>query len=229
MKRKRLVAGIVVLILIAVFNSSHAMPPDKRVVKTADGVIIYPDRNLSGNVAAVRLQVISDKIIRVVAAASKEIAEKKSLITVYTATSKNWTLTEGSDKVVIKTPILTAMVVINTGAVSFTDKDGKAILKEKEVNGREMTPSIFDGQKSYGLSQTFTTSDDDAYYGLGQHQDDLFNYKGQQVNLFQNNTEVGVPFLVSKKKLWYPMGQLFSHQNWRYTFLSPTFFFQIIF
>src|SRR6185312_3064778 len=43
------------------------------------------------------------------------------------------------------------------------------------------------------------------FYGLGQHQDGLVNYKGHQVNLFQNNTEVAIPFLVSSRNygiLW---------------------------
>ncbi|MGZ5247900.1 MAG: TIM-barrel domain-containing protein, partial [Flavitalea sp.] len=46
---------------------------------------------------------------------------------------------------------------------------------------------------------------DDAIYGLGQHQDGVFNYRGEQVNFFQNNTEVAVPFMVSVKNygvLW---------------------------
>jgi alpha-D-xyloside xylohydrolase len=38
---------------------------------------------------------------------------------------------------------------------------------------------------------------DDAWYGLGQHQDGIMNYRGQQVSFFQNNTEVAIPFLVS--------------------------------
>ena len=40
---------------------------------------------------------------------------------------------------------------------------------------------------------------------LGQHQDGIMNYKGQQVTFFQNNTEVAVPFLISSKNygiLW---------------------------
>lgn len=64
---------------------------------------------------------------------------------------------------------------------------------------------MFEGQRSYHIEQSFQTTGDDAYYGLGQHQDDVFNYKGQQVKFFQNNTEVAVPFLVSNKNygiLW---------------------------
>ena len=54
-------------------------------------------------------------------------------------------------------------------------------------------------------TQTFQSTSDDAWYGLGQHQDGVMNYRGQQVTFFQNNTEVAIPFLVSNKNygiLW---------------------------
>ena len=81
----------------------------------------------------------------------------------------------------------------------------KRSLPKSKRAGRQFHPAIFEGKRSFNLVQTFQTSVDDSYYGLGQHQDGLFNYKGEQVNLFQNNTEVGIPFLISNKNygiLW---------------------------
>src|SRR5690606_4112489 len=63
----------------------------------------------------------------------------------------------------------------------------------------------FDGEPFYNIRQTFVTTPDDALYGLGQHQDGIVNYRNNQVYLFQNNTEVAVPLLVSSKNygiLW---------------------------
>ena len=71
--------------------------------------------------------------------------------------------------------------------------------------GRDIKETVYEGERSYIISQTFQTTADDAYYGLGQHQDGLINYKSYQENLFQNNTEIAVPFLISKKNygiLW---------------------------
>ena len=39
----------------------------------------------------------------------------------------------------------------------------------------------------------------EAFYGLGQHQSGLFNYRGSTVELGQNNTDVAIPLLVSSK------------------------------
>ncbi len=196
------------ILLYAVFviiNHAEAKSPRKPVQETNDGVIVYPEFNLSGNTKAVKLQVVSDRIIRVIASPAEELPPVKSLITVYGPAVKNWTLMEKADRVILKTPALTATVLLSTGAVSFADKTGKLLLAERQHSGRSFSPAVFEGQQSYGITQVFETTADDAYYGLGQHQAGQYNYKGQQVFLFQNNTEVAIPFLVSRKNygiLW---------------------------
>ncbi|MCU7550176.1 DUF5110 domain-containing protein [Chitinophagaceae bacterium LB-8] len=190
---------------LSFFTNKAFAAPDP-FIKTPDGIIVYTDSLVTGNSKAVKLEVVSDYIIRVLAAPGKELASSKSLITVYRRNpSLVWTTTSDKEKVTLKTKALTAVVQLKTGAVTFFDAAGKKILAEKGIGGRSFEPIIVEGQRSYSIKQTFQTAADDAYYGLGQHQDDVFNYKGQQVFLFQNNTEVGVPFLVSNKNyglLW---------------------------
>ncbi|MBO9155202.1 TIM-barrel domain-containing protein [Chitinophaga sp. GCM10012297] len=176
-----------------------------KFIREKDGVTVFPETYLSGNARAVKLQVITDNIIRVMASPGKEIPGRKSLITVYSPPSADFTLTESTDKVTVQTSSLTATVTLATGAVVFTDKNGRPLLAERPHNGRNLQPAVFEGQSVYGITQTFETTDGDAYYGLGQHQDDIFNYHHRQVFLFQNNTEVAVPFLISRKNygiLW---------------------------
>ncbi|NJM26817.1 MAG: alpha-xylosidase, partial [Bacteroidia bacterium] len=55
------------------------------------------------------------------------------------------------------------------------------------------------------MRQQFLSPADEAFYGLGQHQQDVINFKGQDVTLLQNNSEVAVPFVLSSKSygiLW---------------------------
>ena len=192
--------------LFTITVKSFADTTDARFIKTADGIIVYPSKHLSGNAAMVRLQVMGDNIIRVLASPGTEQPAVKSLIIVDPQQgSKNWQVTETKERVLLKMPLLSASVFLSTGAVSFSDAGGKSILAERQYQGREIKPAVFEGEAAYSISQTFETSSDDSYYGLGQHQDDVFNYKGQQVFLFQNNTEVAIPFLVSSKNygvLW---------------------------
>lgn len=196
---------ILVYLFFALLNRVHANPIFKSVEKTKDGVIIYPDLNFSGNTRALRLQVVNDKIIRVTASPTTIFVDTKSLITVYNSFSKNWTFTQKGDKLILKTPAITAIVLLSTGAVSFIGKARNPVLKERQYNGRLFSPAVFEGENSNGITQTFQTTSNDSYYGLGQHQSDQFNYKGQQVFMFQNNTEVAIPFLISNKNysiLW---------------------------
>ena len=63
----------------------------KKFLKTDDGIIVYPDAELSGNTKAVKLQVVADNIIRVTASPLDKFSDKKSLITVYvTLTNAKW-------------------------------------------------------------------------------------------------------------------------------------------
>lgn len=173
-------------------------------VKTSDGVIVHPDAAFSGNAKEVQLKVIADNIIRIVAVVDKELQPLQSLIVNGGNTVATFDVTSTRQSVALKTSKLTAVVNLQTGAVSFFDASGKPIVGEKEM-GRSIQSQVFEGEKLYSIRQDFTTSPDDAWYGLGQHQDALMNYKTYQVQLFQNNTEVAVPFLVSKKNygiLW---------------------------
>ena len=185
-------------------NVLLAEPPS--FIQTKDGVIIYTDPMFTGTSNTVKLEVIADNIIRVIAAPEKEIVSTQSLITVYSKRDDvKWNVVPSKDSLTLKTNSLTAIVNLKTGAVSFFDAKGNKIINEKPITGRSFQPAVFDGKRYYNVTQTFQSTPDDAWYGLGQHQDGIINYKGQQVNFFQNNTEVAIPFLVSSKNygiLW---------------------------
>jgi alpha-D-xyloside xylohydrolase len=51
----------------------------------------------------------------------------------------------------------------------------------------------------YRVSDRFTLPASEAIYGLGQHQDGVFNYRGSLVELAQINTDVAIPLLLSTK------------------------------
>jgi alpha-D-xyloside xylohydrolase len=55
----------------------------------------------------------------------------------------------------------------------------------------EQTFHALDVFKVYGLEE--------AFYGLGQHQAGVFNYRGESVDLSQENTNIAIPFFTSSK------------------------------
>ena len=57
----------------------------------------------------------------------------------------------------------------------------------------------------YTFRQVFDSPEDEAFFGLGQHQSDEWNYKGKNEVLYQYNTKVSIPFVISNKNygiLW---------------------------
>jgi alpha-D-xyloside xylohydrolase len=182
-------------------------PPAGVFTRTPDGIVVYPDSRFSDHTAAVRLEVVTDNIIRVLSNPRGEpsLQTASLIITSHPDPAARWELAQNDSEVVLTTHLLRATVNLSTGAVRFADVSGRPITAEKAIGGRSFEPAVFEGQPSWHIRETFETQPDEALYGLGQHQDGLVNYKGYRVDLFQNNTEVAVPFLLSSKNygiLW---------------------------
>lgn len=179
---------------------------DSPYMKTEDGVLVSIKQSDALAVRNIRLQVVTDDIIRLTASPDKKFPAKKSLISVFGETKKEgWEVTEEEGNVVLKTASIRASVSLTTGEVRFADLDGNILLAENEGGGKTFSDIEVDGKKSYTIRQLFESPDDEAFYGLGQHQSDEFNYKGKNEVLFQYNTKVSVPFVVSSKNyglLW---------------------------
>ncbi|MDR2057617.1 MAG: DUF4968 domain-containing protein [Dysgonamonadaceae bacterium] len=199
MKRLNFLIGFGLYLLITACGS----PP---VQKLPDGVVVRPSNRTTNGVRQVRLQVITDDIIHVTATPDKHFPEEKSLIAVYPDTkTQGWDIKEAKDQVVLQTATLKALISKKTGEICFTDLQDNIILQEKKEGGKSFEPVSIDERQAYTLRQIFESPGDEAFYGLGQHQSDEFNYKGKSEVLYQYNTKVSVPFFVSNKNyalLW---------------------------
>jgi alpha-D-xyloside xylohydrolase len=173
--------------------------------KITDGVVVYPSNKVSNGAQAVKIQVVSDKIIHITAAPADTFSTVKSIMAIEKERpAVKWDLMQKSDTLVLTTSALRVMVLLKTGEVTFADTLGNPILTES-TNGKKMEPVTLDEVKTYHVRQVFESSDDEAFYGLGQHQHGYMNLKGKDVDLTQFNTCVAIPFLVSSKNygiLW---------------------------
>ncbi len=165
-----------------------------------NSVVVQLNQIKSTDAALVKLEVVSDDIIRVVATPDKEFSGRKSLIIV-PQKNKNVTydVTTENNEVIISTSKIRAKVSSLTGKVSFFDLDGNALLQEDKAESKKFTPISVEGTSGYTFEQVFESPEDEAFYGLGQHQSDEWNYKGKNEILYQYNTKVSVPFVVSNK------------------------------
>ena len=95
------------------------------------------------------------------------------------------------------------------GNITFTDKAGKTLLAEAP-GSRSFEPAEVQGEKTNHIRQQWLADPAEALFGMGQHQFGLVNIKGYDFDLWQHNTEIAVPFLVSSKGY----GILWDNNSW---------------
>ncbi len=167
----------------------------------------------------IRLQVVNDKIVRVQATAEQSFKDKQSLIIVPQTSKANYKVEEQGDNLVVTTAAMRAVLNEATGHIAFYDLKGNVLLNEVAQGGKNFKPftvpdyemgvdiaKVKEEQKhGWSWNAVFDSPDNEAFYGLGQHQSEELNMKGKNEDLFQYNTKVSVPFVVSNKNygiLW---------------------------
>jgi alpha-D-xyloside xylohydrolase len=175
---------------------AHAAPSaSTHVQKLSDGVIVQWD----GTPQKVRLKWVSDTIVHVTVSPNGRFDDlPPSLMAVKTGGYANFTVSEDANNVLVKTAAFSAKVSWHDGTLSFADAHGNTVLAE-HAGGRTFTPETIQGKPFYAIRQRFDSPNDEAFYGLGQHQNRQMNYKGEDVELAQHNMDVGIPFVVSTR------------------------------
>lgn len=167
----------------------------------------------------IRLQIVSDRIIRVQATAEQSFRNKQSLIIVPQTSKTNYKVEEQGDHLIITTAAMRAVLNEATGQITFYDLKGNVLLNEVAQGGKTFKPfTVPDREIGVNIAKVpeeqkhgwswhalFESPDNEAFYGLGQHQSEELNMKGKNEDLFQYNTKVSVPFVISNKNygiLW---------------------------
>ena len=211
--------NIIKTLMVGAFSMTALAMAAAEVQQNGNKVTVKPD---GGQAKVICLEVMNDNIIRVRATSESVLPVKKPslMIVPQTAPAKNtYTVSEDEQSVKVKAKNVTAVVNKATGAIVFFDATGKQLLKEAKdgkkfqnftVPEREYGVRNIGGvteEMKHGLTwqMLFDSPSDEAFYGLGQHQSEEFNMKGKNEDLFQYNTKVSIPFVLSNKNygiLW---------------------------
>ena len=189
------------------------------VKQAGNQVIITPD---AGAARTLCMEVINDHIIRVRATSKDALPQKPQslmIINQKVPAKTAYNISDEGQTVVVKAKGVKAVVDKQSGEVTFYDARGRLLLKEAQ-NGKRFKDFTVP-EREYGIKggtqlteemkhgltwqMLFDSPDDESFYGLGQHQSEEFNMKGKNEDLFQYNTKVSVPFVVSNKNyglLW---------------------------
>lgn len=197
--------AFLLLIVLAGCHSEYSKKGDTVTVRVQDAP--------AGSPQQVQLQVLGEKIIRVNAEEaaletgafpaepfsgedgndSGARAVRKSLVVLPQNTRTKYKVTVENGTVTVRTSEIAATVSPG-GGISFFGKDGSPLLqngsiclKQKEVEGKA----------GYEVRTLFDSPEGESFYGLGQHQTGEFDRKGTDEELYQYNTKISIPFIVS--------------------------------
>ncbi|WP_315817316.1 alpha-glucosidase domain-containing protein [Paraflavitalea speifideaquila] len=105
---------VVCLLSVTTLPAHHIPPGDYS--KLEDGILVHVKRKLTNGVCLVRLQAITDHIIRVTASPVDSISNTPSLVVVVKKRIPvKWTVKEEKDQVTLITPALQAVISLVTG------------------------------------------------------------------------------------------------------------------
>lgn len=171
-----------------------------------NGIVIELEQRRATDPRLLKIEVLADDIIHVVAAPGDAFSTRPSLVVERTDWAPvDWLRVDDGRTTTITTPKLRVTVDRETGALTFYDANGDVLLREQAGGGKTITPAEVLGEQTYHVRQVFDAAPGEAFYGLGQHQNGLMNYRGHDVDLWQENMVAVVPFLVSSKRygiLW---------------------------
>ena len=189
----RVALATVALLVSGTTHSYCASSEIRSLERNANGATLYADGG------ALRISVCSDRIVHVVASPAREIPAAIVPAVIGECNDTQFTLRSDKAKISVRTGALEVSVDRATGAVRFLSPDGKAILSEPVSGGRKLTPETIQGVSTFQVQQAFLSPNDEALYGLGQHQEGIFNLRELPLRLQQANTNISIPVLLSTK------------------------------
>ena len=146
-----------------------------------------------------RIEACGDRVVHVVASRTSEIPTPKVPVVTQPCQANNVQVHIGKTEAKLSTAVLTVTVDTASGAIHFLSPDDKTLLTEPNQGGKSFdVPSVFE-TKTWRVQQTFLSPSDEALYGLGQHQEGIFNFREVPLRLAQANTNISIPFLLSSK------------------------------
>jgi alpha-D-xyloside xylohydrolase len=165
--------------------------PVKEAAAQPDGLLLTLETGY------LRFQVNTDSIVHVVYSIEKKPAHHEDFLIIKKAWPKAEFTVHAEDPktVTLSTSLLKIEVSRADSSIVFYDAAGHKLTQETT---RTLTPTVVNGEKTYH-SERFVNMWDtqEAFYGLGQHQGGVWNYRGETVDLSQDNTNISIPLLLS--------------------------------
>jgi len=190
----RIKPAVVTFSLLALVSTAAAqwnpLNPVKSQEKQTDGVLLRMQTGL------LRLQVCSDSIVRILYTPTSSFPKVKQYAVIKTSwPATRFSLESTGKDVTLNTSQLKVTVARKDGAIVFMDSAGNKLMQSSD---RRMSPVVVNGERTYRAEEFITTwGSPEGFFGLGQHQAGVWNYRGESVDISQDNSNISIPMLLS--------------------------------
>ncbi len=186
---------LTVLLVTLVVDRASAQWGEKNPVTALEqkaGAVLFHMKQ-----GTLRVWPCSESVVRVTYSPIQSFPDRPD----YVVTKHSWPplqfqLQQADADVTVSTSALRLVVNREDGSITFFDSAGQLL---HEAN-RWLTRVTVNGEHTY-RSESFINvyGSPEAFYGLGQHQAGVWNYRGESVDVSQENTNIAVPVLISSK------------------------------
>jgi len=195
---RRFFVPFLIALLICLFSATAvqaqwtALNPVRTIRQEADGVLF------TMGTGSLKVQVCSDSVIRVLYSPTALFPKQADfVVTKQNWAATQWTMNSTDDAVTLTTSLLKVTVTRKDGAIAYGELNGDPLVEE---SSRRLTPEKVNGEDTY-RAESFVNlyGSHEALYGLGQHQAGVWNYRGESVDISQENSNIAVPLMLSSK------------------------------
>ena len=145
-----------------------------------------------------KMEVCNDSIIHLMYSPDgKFVSHPDYVVTKSAWEDGRFKIEESNDSYVLRTAKLLVTLTRSTGAIAYADASGRPLVEDTK---RLMFPKAVNGEQAYRSESVFGIyGSQEGLYGLGQHQAGVWNFRGESVELSQENTNIAIPLFLSTK------------------------------
>jgi alpha-D-xyloside xylohydrolase len=147
-----------------------------------------------------RVQVVAEKILHVQYTLADDFSTQPSLLVLPQARQDiPWSAVEEENQVVLRTESLCLSIDRRTCAFTWTDSAGNLLAREPEKDGKVLREITLPDRQAFSTRLSLVLAEGEAIYGLGQHEEGVFNYRGYSELVYHHNLKVAMPVFVSTR------------------------------
>ena len=165
--------------------------------KTSKQVSYGTTLNIEGQM--VKIEFYAPSIVRVTKAPGT-LPQKGSYSVILTpGEGMNEAVIEGrtDNTQTLSSSLLSVAIDEQTGQIIFCNHEGKKLIVDK---GTTFAPCQHEVDKGkYSIEQHFTIGKDEALFGLGQLRDKAMNQRGRDIDIWNSNTYISIPYFTSEQ------------------------------